>query len=717
MSASCRLRAKYYPIITTILVSSCLTVVPIASAQVSSDGTVQTQVTPTENQLHITGGTQAGTNLFHSFSQFSVPRNLEAYFDNSSTINNIISRVTGGSLSNIEGKIRANGTANLFLINPNGIVFGPNAAIDIGGSFLASTAESIVFADGSQFSATNPQSPPVLTMTVPVGLQFGSKPGTIINQANRTVPDSTSPNPDNTRQVGLEVKDGNTLALVGGELNFPGGNLTVARGRVELGSVGDNSFVQLTAINSGFQLGYQGVSNFQDISISQGSLITGDNSEIQTQGRNIRIIEGSQISSTTENSQDAGDLTVNASELLEIIGSKTSGFPSGLYAQVRINASGNGGNILIHTKNLIIRNGGVITGDTFSSGTGGTLEIHALESVELIGTGFAVPSLLTTSTSGTGNGGSMMINTRQLRLQNGAQIVVFTARNVGNGGTININASELVQVSGQGRVPDLDREVPSRITAESGFQDRAIAGIGLGGNLSINTNQLIVTNGGSITAGSVGTGNAGNLNINANSIFLDNQGQITASSEGTGDAGNVNINTDQLIVNNKSEIAVRNIGFGGGGNLNINANAISLNQDSQLTAASQTLEDASIKELGINPRQFANLPNIGNAGNLTLNTSSLNLNNDSQITVSSFGTGNAGNIDITAQNITLDNSSELTAETASGEGGNISLYVSDFLTLRRASTISTTAGTEGGGGNGGNIDINAQFIIAVPTEN
>jgi filamentous hemagglutinin family protein len=163
----------------------------------------------------IEGGATRGASLFHSFGEFNISEGRGAYFENPSGITNIFSRVTGGNQSNILGTLGVLGNANLFLINQKGIVFGPHARLDVRGSFMASTADSIVFNNGVEFSSANPQAAPLLTVNIPVGLRFRENPGAIVNASSVTqvIEGTTIP-------VGLAVPPGQTLAMVGGDVIF-----------------------------------------------------------------------------------------------------------------------------------------------------------------------------------------------------------------------------------------------------------------------------------------------------------------------------------------------------------------------------------------------------------------------------------------------------------------------------------------------------------------
>ncbi|MBN3906522.1 MAG: filamentous hemagglutinin N-terminal domain-containing protein [Nostoc sp. NMS1] len=255
-----------------------------ANAQVTSDGTTNTIVNQSGNNFNILNGINKGNNLFHSFSNFSVSTSSSATFDltNTPNITTIFSRVTGENVSNIDGLIRTLNSSNpvsLFLMNPAGIVFGKNASLNIGGSFVRTTANSIKFADGGEFSAVNSATPPLLTMNVPIGLQLGSNPapinveGTGHSLRNPGGGLSLIPVTRIPSATKLGVQPGNTLALLGGDLNLNGAILIAEGGQVELGSVNSGGLVNLIPNPQGYTLGYGDVQSFGDIQLGERSLL------------------------------------------------------------------------------------------------------------------------------------------------------------------------------------------------------------------------------------------------------------------------------------------------------------------------------------------------------------------------------------------------------------------------------------------------------------
>ncbi|NES19409.1 MAG: filamentous hemagglutinin N-terminal domain-containing protein [Symploca sp. SIO3E6] len=167
-----------------------------ALAQIIPDNTLGTEastITPDVNLNGlpadlINGGATRGINLFHSFLEFNIDNGGRVYFASPVGIDNILTRVTGGNPSQILGTLGVDGVANLFLLNPKGMIFGENARLDIPGSFFASTADSLLFDDGTEFSATKPEAPPLLTINVPVGVQYGrNQPAAIVNAGKLAV--------------------------------------------------------------------------------------------------------------------------------------------------------------------------------------------------------------------------------------------------------------------------------------------------------------------------------------------------------------------------------------------------------------------------------------------------------------------------------------------------------------------------------------------------
>jgi filamentous hemagglutinin family protein len=359
--------------IASSIALGCLVTFSPSQAQIVPDNTlpVNSSVTPVCTVCTIEGGTVRGANLFHSFSEFSVPTGGEALFNNALQIEKIFSRVTGSNISNIDGLIRANGTANLFLLNPNGIIFGAGARLDIGGSFLATTASSFKFPDGSKFSATNPTAPPLLTISVPMGLQFGGTPNQIVVQGSS-----------------LTVQQQKTLALLGRDVTIAGGTLKAPTGRIELGSVTGQGQVSLTPTGTGIALGYDGVSSFGDIQLSQAALvdISSDvgGGDIQVQSRRFTLTDGSRFYSFNWGSQPGGTITVNASESVELAGTGTyvqdvqrfaigQLYPANLQNGLFSVSFGTGAasNIKINTPSFVARNGAFVLSSTFGQGQGG----------------------------------------------------------------------------------------------------------------------------------------------------------------------------------------------------------------------------------------------------------------------------------------------------------------------------------------------------------
>ncbi|MDZ8186916.1 MAG: filamentous hemagglutinin N-terminal domain-containing protein [Nostoc sp. ChiSLP02] len=567
-----------------------------ALAQVQKDdslGIESSTVTPKlidgQPTDQIDGGAIRNQNLFHSFDKFSVFKGRTAYFNNSIDILNIIARVTGNSVSQIDGIIKTNGSANLFLINPNGIIFGANASLNINGSFVASTASSLNFADGIKFSATDPQSAPLLTVSVPIGLQFGTTAAPIRNQSQ------ASPNGAVNffeQGVGLQVQPGKTLAFIGGDITLEGGNLTAQAGKIELGSVAPNSLVSLSSTNQGWTFGYEGVKNFQNIELTDSNDIfsTLDTSgesggDIHLQGKHVLADGTSQILAITLGAQPGGDLVVNASESVEL--------GENSFLSVGSFDNGNSGSINITTSKFIAKDGAQVSIYSVGSGLPGELTINASNSVELIG-GFPIPpfrdgtdvisSGLFSETYGVQNAGSITINTPKLRIEGGARIstssegIYLFRQNqfipvTGNGGNLTVNASDSVELIG----------TSPNGSKVSGLFSRT-QGPGDGGNLTVTTGQLIVKNGAAITVNSQARknviyiqgdpkdlGKAGDLNITANSILLDNKGKLTSNSE-SGKGGNIGLQVrDILLMRGKSQISTNAGGDKTGGNITINA--------------------------------------------------------------------------------------------------------------------------------------------------
>lgn len=710
----------------------------------------------------IEGGAIRGSHLFHSFQEFNVGEGQGAYFTNPTNITNIFTRITGNKPSNILGTLGVLGNANLFLLNPKGIIFGPNAQLDVGGSFLASTADSVVFDNGFLFSATNPQAPPLLAINIPIGLQFREHPGSIVNQSqfSRIVPNIS---PSTLTAVGLEVPFGQTLALVGGDLNLNSGNVTAFQGNILLGSVASPGFVSFGLTPVGLTLDYTAVQNFGNIELSgiasvnasglgsgsisvkggnvtlrdRANLIsdtigTIDGRDINIQATQFNLLDQAFIESGTLGTGAAGNVNISATDsinfrgigfatfrrivLVEPLSGIANPFPrdSGIYTTTV--GAGKGGNVTINTRQLSLREGTLISSPTFSAGTGGNIAIKASESVELIGSGFNAGSVAQ------GNGGTIEIDTNQLIIRNGA-FVTTAISGQGKGGDLIVRATDSVVLSAD----------PEFSTFTTGLQTNSVLGTGDVGNIDINTRNLLVEGGASISSTSGLTSanrlfssasRGGDIMINASdsvkiagkvagntpSEIRAAQTYVVSGAVGSGDGGNVTINTKRLIIEDRAALGASTIGSGAGGDIVVNAA-----ESVEIIGSNDNLSASGIAT-GSGDQLFAlafQLPlPTGRAGNLSITTPRLTLKDGGTVNVGSLGVGNAGTIKVVADEISLDNNSKIAGTTVSGAGANINLQAKSIL-LRRGSRISTDAGTS----DGGNITLNSDILLAFPQEN
>lgn len=689
------------------------------SAQIVPDATlpVNSRVTSSGDTSIIEKGTQAGSNLFHSFNEFSIPTGGKAVFNNALDVQNIFSRVTGGKVSNIDGLIKANGRANLFFLNPNGIIFGSNARLEIGGSFFGTSANSINFADGFHFGATNPQTT-LLTISVPVGLQFGSNAGKIVNSSTAT---------GSSGVVGLQVQTGK-IGLVGEEVVIPGGHLTASDG-IELGSVGANNTISLTPTNSSWLLGYQGISDFGDIRLSDGATIAvaGDGkASIAINAKNIDIFGESNLQAGITASEfldtKAGDITLNASGIVSINNSTITN---------QVFGRGNGGNININTRSLFFKDNAQLSTTSFGQGNAGNITINALDTVSLNGLGNNGKTEIAANLEGLGNGGKITVNAPRVDLLNGATIVAHTLGQ-GNAGDVEITATDSIVIDGVG-----DGVGESQLGSGVGSQVFANA-VGNGGAIALNAPIVSISGGGTVVAHTLGQGDAGNIEITAaNAILIDGADSGVGSvvyGDAIGKGGVITLNAPKISVSGGAIVSAHTFGQGNAGSIEINAKQVFLdglatNQESSgLGSAAFGTARGNAGQIVINTDSLDVTDSAallvatrgqGDAGSITINAlgtvnfdgvGSNGRSSNAFSTVEQGSTGNGGEINITANHLSISNGAVIGGTTrARGNGGNINIKV-NFLELLNGGQILTTSRA---GGNAGNIKVNASDKIAI----
>ena len=710
-------------------------------------GTESSQVKPLNPQNdRIDGGAIRDINLFHSFREFNIGEAQGAYFTNPAGIDNIISRVTGKNPSQILGTLGVLGNANLFLINPNGIIFGANAKLDINSSFVASTASSIIFADGVKFDV-NPSSP-LLTIKVPIGLQFQDMPGAIHLQSAK-----------------LEILPGKILALVGGNVSLDGTTILAPGGHVELGGLQKVGTVML---NQDGNFKYPAGVQRGNVSLLNGSAVNvreNVGGSITINAQNLNITEGSRLLAGIAQSQSsidskAGDIEINATE--KIILTDTGTF---IANSVLDNAKGQGGNVNVTAGSLNVRDGAQIFTGVYGSGNVGNININVRDTVTfdgLGGNGENSGAYASLQNEAIGRGGNINITARSLAITNGAVLEASTYGS-GNAGSININTSDTVLFDGV--VPDFNQVVTSSFS--SGAYSRVERqGKGNAGSINIMAGTLKVTNGAVLTSSTDGRGNAGNVTINTLDAIFDGEGRFnnrpgfgfkqssgafsSVKTYGEGQGGNVNISANYLSFSNGAAIVTSTRGRGNAGNILINANTANLSGygfngfSSGFYSNTEPTGIGRGGEIKVNANSLqvrdgavinALTANANDGGNITINTRTFAAANGGQVVTSTRNRGNAGNIILNAAdnivlsglddiyNLRADKITQLgvdivtnqgadsgllasTGVNSTGNGGSIFIG-SDRLNIKDNGGVTVSSQ---GSGVAGNIDISARTI-------
>ncbi|MBN3897740.1 MAG: filamentous hemagglutinin N-terminal domain-containing protein [Nostoc sp. NOS(2021)] len=662
----------------------------------------------------ISGGATRQINLFHSFREFNVSEGRGAYFlSPNANIQNILARVTGNNPSEILGRLGTfgNSSPNLFLINPNGIVFGKNASLNVQGSFVGTTANGIQFGNQGVFSATNPQAVPLLTIN-PSVLLFNQieANGGIINQSQA----AAGMNPIGDNVTGLRVADGKSLLLVGGNINIDGGSIRAYGGNVELAGLAAPGNVGLNI--AGDNLGLVIPENVEraDVSLSNGAEVNvrgAGGGNITIQARNVNLAGQSKLRAGidtglgTPNSQ-GGDITINATADTTLIDK------SFIANVVQEKAFGQAGDINIATGTLTLSNAGYINANLYGQGNAGNVNINAQGDISFRNSRpDESPGITSQVVKGAiGNGGNVTINSKSLEINDGSEIQGSTYGK-GNSGNIIINARNNISLDGN------NGNIFSRII--NSVQSTAE---GNAGNIEITTGTLKATNGAFISSSTNGKGNAGNISINAlDNIAFDTNSDVSSNvfTEGVGNGGNIYLKTGSLSLTNGGQVSTSVSGQGNAGNITVEA-ADNVKLDGVFIDAGKFDLNNLDYDVYSGLESNLNIGGVGKGGNIQVTTGSLSVTNGAEISSTTAGVGNAGNITINARdNVTFSGFggrikfgstvSSFGSNNAIGNGGDIRISASNLL-LKDGGQLNAS---NGGQGNGGNIFLDVGNTITV----
>jgi filamentous hemagglutinin family protein len=677
-----------------------------AQSAITSSG-LNTTISANGTTYDITGGTQKGSNLFHSFGQFSVGAGDTANFSNPGAlaIANILGRVTGGEISQVFGMIQSTefGAANLFLINPAGWMFGAGASLNVGGSFHVSTANYIRLSDGVQFDAAG-VGDALLTSALPAA--FGFLGPTVA--------------PIALDGALLAVPEGQSLSLVGGDVSISGSTLSAPGGKVGIAAVasagevtvpdfalgGFSSLGQVTIAADGF-----GTPSFIDASgvpvfdpnfgnINGG----GPGGEIVIRGGRL-VVSDSALMTGGYGDLGAGvptiDVAVSESvaltnSLLDVSGRQivdTDGFT--------VIGGGAGGSVVINAGSLTAQGSSFLAG-TFGNANGASLGFDINVAGDLVLAGF---SGIVAFTHGPGNGSGVRIAAGNMSLTEGSGIASSTfAGGAGGDVMVTTNSGTLLMSGGS-------------ISTDT-------AGDGAGGNVVLSSPAVSLENGAFVSTTTSGNGGGGSVLLSSPSITFDGGASVISQTFGPAAGGDLRLQAGDLTISGGAFVKSDTGGGAPGGNIFVTATGQALisGPGSQISSGgSGTVPDAQAGDISVTARQLTitaggsvvSGTDFDVAGNIAVSAAdSIVISDGGQIVSQAFQT-DVGDVTISVPSgsLTMDRGLIQASTSQQGNAGNINVDVGTLSLINGAQIVTNSSGIATG--RGGNLTINAATSVSI----
>jgi len=719
---------------------------PFAYAEVVLDGTLgfRGALNGPDYQIGAELGQQQGGNLFQSFSDFNLNTGESATFSGPNSVQNIMSRVTGGNPSHINGLIRSTiPNADLYFINPYGIMFGEDAALDVQGSFHATTADTLRLSDGGEFNARYPNKSLLTVAPVeafgfitdsPASLSVDGK-GLYVIESNI----ADIGRMDIRGQVLEELLENNKIDEI---------NERVQEINYAIDLINENS----TAI--GINSNLSDIESFDDFEKLLNQL---DSLKEQLDQMGLAVPVGKTLSLI------AGKIRLNQAYLLapsgrfnlasiasqgEVIPKQDDLILSGQRNKITMNDSWisttheGGGAIYIRNGHFELHNGkieantlgerdgtgidieadeltimkGKLLSQVFESGEGGNIKINVTRTVAIGGEedGAGYPSIIATSAKKSGNKGKVgdiIIQASELTLQDGARIEAITVGS-GQSGHIKIQVTGSVIISGT-----VERFHSGIITASVvEFGDDA-GDAGDAGHITLEAESLYLKEGTKINAATFGSGQANDITIKVTDTIhlsggdFNGIGSIISSNSNSelknaGNCGTITIEAGKLYLDDGGQIGSSNLGGGQGGNIHV-----VVAEEVILSGKSKDKRNGREARSMIGTYSGTGADYAGDAGDIILKTGKLILK-EATLKSSTYGSGKGGDIIIQANSVVLSDKSGIFSTSLgtidnAGNAGNI-IIEGNSLILNSESLISSVTF---GPGKGGDIKIREKEFI------